>query len=164
MYRRGNSQGADSRFRLNSWPHWKAKKMIVYKAAWRGVTVIQLTKSETYGSSSTCSACGEKLHSPARDDVAHRRMLWSPNCKRWIDRDVNAPLNLSTRGRSRLDRSLPSRLEIEEEGRSQQPSSSFPLDDKEKGLAGEAVTGNGTTTLILRVDASKLIRRREPKS
>ncbi len=162
MYHRGNGQGPDFRFRLNSWPHWKAKRMLEYKAAWRGVTVIQLTKSETYGSSSTCSACGEKLHSPAKDDVAHRRMLWCQNCKRWIDRDVNAPLNLSTRGRSRLDRSLPRPEEIEE-GRSQQASSSVS-NTEEKGLAGEAVTGNGTTTLILRVDASKLIRRREPKS
>ena len=81
MYRRGNGQGADYRFRLNSWPHWKAKKMLEYKAAWKGVTVIPLTKSETYGSSSTCSACGEKLRSPAKDDVAHRRMLWCQKCK-----------------------------------------------------------------------------------
>jgi putative transposase len=162
MYRRGNGQGVDYRFRLNSWPHWKAKKMIEYKSAWSGVTVIPLTKSDTYGSSSRCSACGEKLRSPARDDVGHARMLWCQKCRRWIDRDVNAPLNLSVRGRSRLDRSLPSRL-TEEESRSQQPFSSGPIEE-EKGLANEAVTGNGTTTLILRVDASKLIRRREPKS
>ena len=41
----------------------------------------------------------------------------------WMDRDVNAALNLSTRGRSRLDRSL-SRPEVKEEGRSQQATSS----------------------------------------
>jgi IS605 OrfB family transposase len=162
MYRRGNLQGADYRFRLNSWPHGRAKQMLEYKSAWRGVTFIQLTKSETYGSSSTCSACGEKLRSPAKDDVAHGRMLWSPNCNVWIDRDVNAPLNLSARGRSRLDRSLPRPQEMEE-GRSQHASASI-APAEEKGLAGEAVTGNGTTTLILRVDASKLIRRREPTS
>ena len=164
MYRRGNGQSADMRFRLNSWPHWKAKKMLEYKAAWKGVTVIPLTRSETYGSSSTCSACGEKLHSPARDDVAHWRMLWCQNCNRWIDRDVNAPLNLSERGRSRLDRSLSSLSEKQEENRSQQATVSFGPTEREKGLAGEAVTGHGTTTLILRVDASKLTRQREPKS
>jgi IS605 OrfB family transposase len=81
MYRRGNGQGADYRFRLNSWPHWRAKKMTEYKSAWKGVTVILLTKSETYGSSSTCPACGEKLHSPAKDDVEHARMLWCQRCK-----------------------------------------------------------------------------------
>jgi putative transposase len=165
LYRRGNGQGPDYRFRLNSWPHWKAKKMIEYKAAWRGVTTIQLTKSDTFGSSSRCSACGEKLRSPARDDVVHARMLWCQACGKWIDRDVNAPLNLSTRGRSRFDRSLPSRSETQEAGTSsQQATASSDTIEKEEGLAGEAVTGNGTTTLILRVDASKLVPRREPKS
>ncbi len=161
MYRRGNGQGPDYRFRLNSWPHWKAKKMLEYKAAWRGVTVIPLTKSETYRSSSTCPTCEEKLRHPAKDDVEHARMLWCPKCRRWMDRDVIAALNLSTRGRSRFDRSL-SRPEVEG-SRSQQASSSTLLTE-EKGLAVEAVTGNGTTTLILRVDASKLIRRREPSN
>jgi putative transposase len=167
MYRRGNGQGSDYRFRLNSWPHWKAKKMLGYKAAWNGVTMIQLSKSETHGSSSKCSVCGERLQSPAKGDFAHARVLWCPKCKVWIDRDVNASVNLSARGRSRLDRSLSSRSETGEEAvvRSQRaPSSSAPV-EKKKGLAGEAVTGNGTTTLILRVDASKLTRRpREPKS
>ena len=162
IYRRGSGQGADFRFRLNSWPHWKAKKMLEYKAAWRGVTVIQLTKSETYGSSSTCSRCGERLRSPAKGDVEHGRMLWCQACEVWMGRDVIAALNLSKRGRSRLDRSL-SRPEENEEGRSQQASASL-TSVEEEGLAGEAVTGNGTTTLILRVDASKLIRRRKPES
>ena len=162
LYRRGNGQGADYRFRLNSWPHRRAKRMLEYKAAWKGVTVIQLTKSETYRSSSTCSTCGERLRNPAKGDAEHGRMLWCQRCEGWIDRDVCAALNLSTRGRSRLDRSL-SRPEVGNEGRSQQATASLPSVGK-KGLAGEAVTGNGTTTLILRVDASKLIRRREPKS
>jgi putative transposase len=163
MYRRGNGQGADYRFRLNSWPHWKSKKMIEYKAPWKGVTIIALTKSDTYGSSSTCPTCGEKLHSPAKGDVAHARMLWCQKCKVWTDRDVIASLNLSTRGRSRLDRSFFSRSRGEE-SRSQPAAASYSPSENEKGLAGEAVKGNGTKTLLLRVDASKLIRRREPKS
>jgi len=134
--------------------------MIEYKAAWKGVTVIPLTKSETYGSSSECPACGEKLHSPAKGDVAHARMLWCQKCKVWMDRDVVATLNLSKRGRSRFVRSRP--RSGEGENRSQ-ASSSF-LQTGEEGLAGEAVKGNGTKTLLLRVDASKLIRRRKPKS
>ena len=147
MYRKGNGQGRDYRFRLNSWPHWKAKRMIEYKAAWKGVTTIPLTKSETYGSSSECSACGEKLRSPSKDDVSHRRTLWCQKCKEWTDRDVNAALNLSARGLVRFASSLP-----EPQGRSQQAD----LTALEKGEAGEAVKGNGTRTLILRVDASKL--------
>jgi len=149
MYRRGNGQGEDYRFRLNSWPHWKAKHMLAYKAAWKGVTVIPLTRSDTYGSSSECSACGERLRSPARDDVAHKRMLWCQTCEVWIDRDVNAALNLSTRGLVRFASSRP-----EPKSCSQQAGS----EAREEGLAGEAVKGNGTRTLILRVDASKLGR------
>jgi putative transposase len=83
MYRRGNGQGPDYRFRLNSWPHFRAKKMLEYKAAWNGVTVIPLARSETYGSSSMCSTCGERLRSPAKGDVEHQRMLWCQNCKVW---------------------------------------------------------------------------------
>ena len=79
-----------------------------------------------------------------------------------MDRDVIAALNLSIRGRSRFARSRP-RSETEGQSRSQADSaSSTPVE--EKGLAGEAMKGNGTRTLILRVDASKLIRRLEPKS
>src|SRR5438105_10799116 len=162
MYRRGNGQGRNYRFRLNSWPHWKAKRMLEYKSAWKGVTVIPLTKSETYGSSSMCPTCGERLRSPERGDAEHARMLWCQRCKVWMDRGVIAALNLSIRGRSRFARSR-SRSETEEEGRSQADSaSSTPVE--EKGLAGEAMKGNGTRTLILTVDASKLIRGREPKS
>lgn len=81
MYRRGNGQGADYRFRLNSWPHWKAKRMLEYKAAWKGVTVVPLTKPETYWSSSTCSSCGERLCNPAKGDAEQGRMLWCRACR-----------------------------------------------------------------------------------
>jgi len=160
MYRRGNGKGADYRFRLNSWPHLRGKKMIGYKAAWKGVNIIPLTKSETYGSSSECPACGEKLQKPVKGDVAHARMLWCQKCKVWRDRDLVAVLNLSKRGLSRFASSRP--RSGEEESRSQASASS--LEAGEEGLAGEAMKGNGTTPLLLRVDASKLIRRRGPKS
>ncbi len=149
MYRRGNGQGPNYRFRLNAWPHWKAKRMLEYKAAWKGVTVIPLTKSDTYGSSSKCSACGERLRSPSRDDAEHRRMLWCQRCKVWMDRDVNASLNLSMRGLARFASSRP-----EPKSCSQQAG----FEAREEGRAGEAVRGNPTRTVILRVDASKLGR------
>ncbi|MDG6909944.1 MAG: transposase, partial [Nitrososphaerota archaeon] len=98
-----------------------------------------------------CASCGERLHEPAREDAEHRRMLWCQRCKVWIDRDVNAVLNLSTRGRSRFDRSL--LLSQPAGSRSQQV---LLLAGKgEKGLAVEAVRGNQKTPAILRVDASK---------
>jgi putative transposase len=135
--------------------------MTEYKSAWKGVTVIPLTKSETYGSSSRCPACGEKLHNPAKGDVEHARMLWCQKCRVWMDRDVIASLNLSKRGLSRFASSRP--RSGEEESRSQKASASSPQ-TREEGLADEAMKGNGTMTLLLRVDASNLIRRREPKS
>jgi IS605 OrfB family transposase len=81
MYAKSNGQGPDYRFRLNSWPHRKAWRMLEYKAAWRGVTTIPLTKSETYGFSSVHSACGEKLHRPKKGDAVHKRMLWCQACR-----------------------------------------------------------------------------------
>ena len=146
MYEKGNGQGKDYRFRLNSWPYGKTYRMLEYKSAWKGITMIPLTKSETYGSSSKCASCGERLHEPEREDAEHRRMMWCQSCKRWTDRDVNAVLNLSMRGLARFTSSLPQRA-----SRSQQ----VYLLAGEKGLAGEAVKGNETMTPILRVDASK---------
>ncbi len=147
MYQNGNGQGTDYRFRLNSWPYWKVAEMLEYKSAWRGITMIPLTKAETYGSSSECSVCGEKLHNPMKGDAEHMRMLWCQSCKTWTDRDVNAALNLSKRGLARFVSSLP-----QPASRSQQ----LYLLAGEKRLAGEAVKGSGTKTLILRVDAGKL--------
>jgi putative transposase len=146
MCRRGNGQGNAYRFRLNSWPHWMAYKMLDYKAAWRGLTVIQLTKAETMGSSST-HACGERLRSPARDGMRHRRMQWYEACEVWVDRDVNAAVILSERGLTRLASSLP------------RPAAHNEPSAGEKGFAVEAMRGNPTPTAILRVDASKLHRR-----
>jgi transposase len=124
MCRRGNGQGADYRFRMNSWPHWKAWNMLQYRSAWKSVTVVQLTRSETRGSSTT-HTCGERLRNPARDDVGHRRMLWCAKCKVWVDRDVNAAMVLSERGLARLASSLPR-------------SRARKLLAGEKGPAGEA--------------------------
>ncbi len=121
--------------------------MLEYKAAWKGLTKIPLTKSDTYGSSSECSACGERTHSPVKGDVAHQRMLCCQTCKTWMDRDVNAALNLSKRGLARFASSRP-----KPQGRSQQAD----FVAREKGLASETMRGNPTRTVILRVDASKL--------
>ena len=149
MYEKGNGQGPDYRFRLNSWPHQKAWKMLEYKAAWRGIVTIPLTRSETYGSSSVHWACGEKLRKPENGDAVHRRMLWCQACRVWMDRDVNAAVVLSQRGLARFASSHP-----RPKSRSQQA-----LEAAEKGLAGEATKGNPTQPAILRVDASKLAHR-----
>ncbi|MDV3278076.1 MAG: transposase [Nitrososphaerales archaeon] len=147
MYRKGNAPRPDYRFRLNSWPYRKVHRMLEYKATWKGVTLIPLTKAETYGSSMVHHACGERLRRPEKGDIVHRRMLWCQPCKTWVDRDANAAVVLSLRGLAWFASSLPrpgSRL--------QQVS----VQAGEKGLAGEAMKGNPTKPVILRVDASKL--------
>ncbi|AFU60327.1 NurA domain-containing protein [Candidatus Nitrososphaera gargensis Ga9.2] len=64
----------------------------------------------------------------------------------WMDRDVVAAMNLSIRGRAFLAKS-------EDEF------------ERPKGDAGEAMKGNPMTApVILRVDASKLIFRHQPKN
>jgi transposase len=105
------------------------------------------TNATTYGSSSRCASCGERLHDPAKGDAKHRRMLWCQSCKVWTDRDVNVAVNLSKRGLTRFVSSLP------QQANRQQHEILFAV---EKGLAGEAVKGNEQSTVpILRVDASK---------
>ena len=126
MYRKGNGQGHDYRRLLNNWPYAEIKREVDYKAAWEGVPVIHLTKSETRGTSSNCYQCGELLQG-SRDKP---RQLWCKKCKRWYDRDLVAVMNISSKGWMRFVHS--------------------------KGVGCEAVKRNPTTTAILRVDPTKL--------
>ena len=77
MYRKGNGQGAEFRFRMNAWPHRKACVMIDYKAAWKGVTIIRLTKAETYGTSSNMCA-GRTSCAPMRVTCVTQEALGVP--------------------------------------------------------------------------------------
>jgi len=133
LYQSGNGQGRNYRYRLNGWSFAEIKRQIEYKAAWTGVPTITLTKNETRGTSSLCPRCGERLQVGT-----FKRMLYCPNCKHEMDRDVVAAMNIAYKGRSRFERS--------------------------QGAAGEAMRGNPTTTVILRVDAAKLTCRRKPVS
>ena len=142
LYARGNGQGGAFRGRMNSWSFGEAQRQVEYKAKWKGIPVIHLTKGETRGTTMECARCGERLQVAQRNDVKHGRQLWCPRCRGWVDRDVNAVTNQSRRGRLRFDRSLPKGA---------------------KGEAGEAMKGNPTTPVILRVDASKMTRRDSPK-
>jgi putative transposase len=136
LYRRGNKQGKSFRFKMNSWPFEEIKRQIEYKAAWEGVPVVTLTKSETRGTTMDCPRCGERLQVPIRGDGEHYRQLWCKVCEKWRDRDLVAVLNISRRGWLRFDHS--------------------------QGEAREAMKGNPTERdssqepVILRVDASKL--------
>ena len=135
LYRKGNGQGRQFRARMNSWPFQEVKKQIEYKAAWEGVQVLTLSKTETRGTTMDCPRCGERLQVPILGDLEHKRQLWCQKCERWMDRDVVAVLNISRRGRVRFARSTT------------------------EGEASEAMKRNAEhdgEPLILRVDASKL--------
>ncbi len=126
MYQKGNYQGRSYRSRLNGWSFAEVKRQIEYKAAWEGLPIIQLSVKETRGTSRLCPRCGKKIAQVDRKT----RQLWCAECKKWMDRDVVAAMNLSIKGLARFASS--------------------------KGLVGEAMKGNPTTPVILRVDASKL--------
>lgn len=131
MYRKGNGQGKKYRGRLNSWSFGEIKRQIEYKARWNGIPVIQLSKSETRGTSTLCPTCGKRLQDQRTlNNSEHDRELWCHTCKRWLDRDAVAVMNQSLRGLSRLDSS--------------------------RGVAGEAMVQEfGMLPVILKVDATK---------
>lgn len=130
LYQKGNFQGPDYRSRMNSWSFAEIKRLIEYKAQWEGVPIIQLSSGQTRGTSQLCPRCGKRVQEAGYKDVIHKRQLWCDHCQKWMDRDVVAAMNIAKKGAEVFQRS--------------------------KGDAGEAMKGNPTTAVILRVDASKL--------
>jgi putative transposase len=141
LYQRGNYQGRVYRGTMNSWSFAEIKRLVTYKAAWEGVPIVQLSTIETRGTSQLCPRCRKKITQVDRNT----RQLWCVECKKWMDRDIVAVMNISIRRRAFLAKSR-------------------DVFERPQGLAGEAMKGNPTTTVILRVDASKLTFRREPIS
>ena len=140
LYQRGNYQGREYRSKMNSWPFHELKRQAEYKAAWEGVNVWTLTKGKTRGTSQLCPRCGKRLQEGRRDDPFHKRQLWCPDCKKWMDRDVVAVMNISTKGRAFL------------------PSNGGGVFERPKGPAGEAMVQEPGMPVILKVDAGKLGR------
>ncbi|WXG45059.1 MAG: transposase [Promethearchaeati archaeon SRVP18_Atabeyarchaeia-1] len=126
LYRRGNWQGKDYRARMNSWSYAELQRQIDYKAHWEGIHVFYVNPSKT---SSTCAICGSKIVECAG------RKVYCPRCRKLVDRDVNAALNIVGAGLR------------------------FSL----KGVAGEVVKGNpGGEKVIPGADATQLTH--HPKS
>ena len=128
LYRKGNGQGNKYRRKLNSWSFYELQRQIEYKSAWEGIPVGFVDPKRT---SQLCPICGKKCQ---EDRFQHRKLLCI-NCKRSMDRDVVASLNISYKGWARLIHP--------------------------RGLPVEAMKGNvgNLTPLILRVDGSKLVTR-----
>lgn len=100
LYRKGNGQNRLYRYRLNGWSFSEIKRQIEYKARWKGIPIIQLSKKETMGTSSLCPTCGKRLQ-----EQRASRDLWCESCQRRMDRDVVAVMNQSIRGWERLTHS-----------------------------------------------------------
>ena len=125
LYRKGNGQGNKYRRKLNSWSFYELQRQIQYKSAWEGIQVQFVDPKRT---SQLCPICGDRL----QEDRFHRRKLLCINCKKTMDRDVVASLNISYKGWAGFIHP--------------------------RGLPDEAMKGNvdNLMPLILRVDGSQL--------
>ncbi|MGA2800521.1 MAG: transposase [Candidatus Micrarchaeaceae archaeon] len=94
LYKKGNGQGKNYRFTLNSWSFAELQRQIKYKADWEGIPVLYVNPR---GTSSNCSKCGSRVIEWAD------RMVSCNNCGMALDRDVNAAMNIMLKGASWLD-------------------------------------------------------------
>ncbi|MDE1767449.1 MAG: transposase, partial [Thaumarchaeota archaeon] len=95
LYKCGNGQGNKYRRRLNSWSFYELQRQIQYKASWEGIPVSFIDPKRT---SQLCPACGGKC----QEDKFQLRKLWCTNCKKSMDRDVVASMNIAYKGWSRF--------------------------------------------------------------
>ena len=123
LYRKGNYQGRKYRGMMNSWPFYELQRQIRYKSVWEGIPVRFVSPVRT---SILCPICGSRT----RKDAEHDRKSWCGNCKKSMDRDVVAAMNISYKGLQRFCN----------------PSCDV----------NEIMRGNLGMTVILRIDASKL--------
>ncbi len=93
LYRKGNSQGRDFIFKLNSWARGEAKRQLEYKGKREGVLVFTVNPR---GTSAKCSKCGNRMI------PEENRMLYCTSCGLRIDRDSNAAINIRNRGLEKL--------------------------------------------------------------
>lgn len=90
LYRQGNGQGPNYRFRLNSWSYAELQRQIEYKARWEGLPVTYVNPS---GTSAKCSVCGSRMMRIPEEN----RQLKCTSCGLTADRDVNAARNILAR-------------------------------------------------------------------
>ena len=90
LYRQGNGQGPNYRFRLNSWSYAELQRQIEYKARWEGLPVIYVNPA---GTSAKCSVCGSRMMRIPEEN----RQLKCTRCGFTADRDVNAARNILAR-------------------------------------------------------------------
>ncbi len=95
LYRKGNNQGRKYRRKLNSWSFYELERQVVYKSNWEAIPVCFVDPRCT---SQLCPICGDRT----QEDRFQHRKLWCGNCRRSMDRDVVAAMNISYKGMHRF--------------------------------------------------------------
>ncbi|MBI5378446.1 MAG: IS200/IS605 family element transposase accessory protein TnpB, partial [Thaumarchaeota archaeon] len=95
LYRKGNYQGRKYRGMMNSWPFYELQRQVQYKSAWEGIPVRFVSPVRT---SILCPICGNRT----RKDAEQHRQVWCSSCKKMMDRDVVAAMNISYKGLQRF--------------------------------------------------------------
>jgi len=87
---RRNGKGRRFNRKLNSWPFWKLRRYIEYKANWRGIRVVDVNEAYT---SRLCWRCGTIGVRSGR----HRGLFECPRCGLKENADRNGAFNIGRR-------------------------------------------------------------------
>ena len=87
---RRNGGGRRFNRKLNSWPFWKLRKYIEYKANWRGIQVVEVSEAYT---SQRCWRCGEL----GKRSGTHHGLFECPRCGLKENADRNGAFNIGRR-------------------------------------------------------------------
>jgi putative transposase len=87
---RKNGKGRRFNRKLNSWPFWKLRQCITYKANWRGIAVVEVSEAYT---SQRCWRCGTI---GARSGI-HHGLFECPRCGLKENADRNGAFNIGRR-------------------------------------------------------------------
>ena len=87
---RKNSKGRMFNRKLNSWPFWKLRQYITYKANWRGIQVVEVNEAYTSKLCWRCGAMGIRSGN-------HHGLFECPRCGLKENADRNGAFNIGRR-------------------------------------------------------------------
>ena len=87
---RRNGKGRRFNRKLNSWPFWKLRQYIEYKANWRGIQVVEVSEAYTSQLCWRCGALGVR-------SGKHHGLFECPRCGSKENADRNAAFNIGRR-------------------------------------------------------------------
>jgi len=87
---RANGKGRRFNRKLNSWPFWKLRRYIEYKANWRGIRVIEVNEAYTSQRCWKCDTLGKRSGN-------HHGLFECPRCGVKENADRNGAFNIGRR-------------------------------------------------------------------